>query len=136
EYRRGKKQIEAFLKCGAEYLPATQVSRLEAGGVVEFIKDDAIHFVKGKYLLLATGAQERPVPFPGWTLPGVMTVGAAQILLKTAGQLPQGPVIIAGNGPLPLLYLHQMRMAGLTARAYLDTTSRGFTKRACLGIDG
>ena len=49
-------------------------------------------------MLLATGAQERPVPFPGWTLPGVLTVGAAQILLKSCGQIPDKPVWIAGSG--------------------------------------
>ena len=44
------------------------------------------------------------MPFPGWTLPGVLTVGAAQILLKSAGPVPDKPVWIAGCGPLPLLY--------------------------------
>lgn len=53
-----------------------------------------------KKLLIATGAQERPVPFPGWTLPGVMTCGAAQILLKTSGLAPESPVVIAGSGPM------------------------------------
>ena len=47
-------------------------------------------------VVLATGAQERPVPFPGWTLPGVLTVGAAQILLKSSGQMPDKPVWVAG----------------------------------------
>ena len=62
--------------------------------------------------MLATGAQERPVPFPGWTLPGVLTVGAAQILLKSSGQIPDKPVWVAGSGPLPLLYLTQLLRAG------------------------
>ncbi|RUV97485.1 FAD-binding protein [Mesorhizobium sp. M5C.F.Ca.IN.020.14.1.1] len=136
EYRRGVQQVQAFLSSGAEYVPGAQVSRLEHGWIVEYVKDNAIHFVKGKHLLLATGAQERPVPFSGWTLPGVMTVGAAQILLKTAGQLPQGPVVVVGNGPLPLLYLHQMRMAGLTAAAYLDSTPRGLLGRAIRQAQG
>ena len=45
---------------------------------------------RGARVILATGAQERPFPIPGWTLPGVMTAGAAQILLKTAGVVPAG----------------------------------------------
>ena len=73
-------------------------------------------------MLLATGAQERPAPFPGWTLPGVMTVGAAQILLKTSGQIPTDPVWIAGNGPLALLYAAQLLRAGGQVAGYLDTT--------------
>ncbi|RUV87568.1 NAD(P)/FAD-dependent oxidoreductase [Mesorhizobium sp.] len=136
EYRRGIQQIQSFLSCGADYVPEAQVSRLNEGWVVEYVKDGAIHALKGTCLLLATGAQERPTPFSGWTLPGVMTVGAAQILLKTAGQLPQGPVVVAGSGPLPLLYLKQMRLAGASAAAYLDTTPRGLLGRAFRNAQG
>ena len=53
-------------------------------------------------LIIATGAYERPVIVPGWTLPGVMTTGAAQILLRSNGLLPGQRVVIAGNGPLNL----------------------------------
>jgi hypothetical protein len=78
--------------------------------------------VEAGCLLLATGAQERPMPFPGWTLPGVMTVGAAQILLKSSGQIPDQPVWIAGNGPLVLLYAVQLLKAGGRIAGLLDTT--------------
>lgn len=136
EYRRGIGQVEAFLACGADYIPEAQVSRLCQGWTVEYVKDGDIHSIKGRYLLLATGAHERPVPFSGWTLPGVMTVGAAQILLKTAGQLPRGPVAVVGSGPLPLLYMQQMRLAGAKPLAYLDTTPRGFCSRSLRGVRG
>ncbi|MCE2761355.1 MAG: NAD(P)/FAD-dependent oxidoreductase, partial [Acetobacteraceae bacterium] len=49
--------------------------------------NETLEFVADR-ILLATGAQERPVPIPGWTLPGVMSAGAAQIALKTAGMVP------------------------------------------------
>lgn len=136
EYRRGIGQTEAFLTSKAIYIPDAQVSRIDQGWSVEYVKNGEIRTIRGRFLLLATGAQERPVPFSGWTLPGVMTVGAAQILLKTAGQLPQGPVIVAGSGPLPLLYLQQMRMAGATAVAYLDTTPPGVVGRAMRELAG
>jgi hypothetical protein len=58
--------------------------------------------VETGHVILAMGAQERPAPFPGWTLPGVMTVGSAQILLKTSRQIPSEPVWVVGSGPLPL----------------------------------
>lgn len=73
-------------------------------------------------LLLATGAQERPVPFPGWTTPGVMTCGAAQIMLKTSGLAPSEPLVIAGSGPLLLLIACQLQRAGVSIAAVLDTT--------------
>ena len=56
-------------------------------------------------VILATGARETVTPFPGWTLPGVMTVGAAQLLVKRHGVCPAGPgqrVLLAGSGPLLL----------------------------------
>src|SRR5262249_59308555 len=80
--------------------------------------------IGAKAIILATGAQERPAPFPGWTLPGVMTVGAAQILLKTADSVPEKPVWIAGCGPLTLLYATQLLAAGGRIAGLLDTSPR------------
>ncbi|MGU3285047.1 MULTISPECIES: NAD(P)/FAD-dependent oxidoreductase [unclassified Methylobacterium] len=76
-------------------------------------------------VLLATGAQERPVPIPGWTLPGVMSAGAAQILLKTAGAVPQGAVVIAGQGPLCWLLAVQLLRAGVGPLTLLETGAGG-----------
>ena len=53
-------------------------------------------------LIVAAGAHERGLPFPGWTLPGVMTTGAAQTLLRSYAVLPGRRVLVAGNGPLNL----------------------------------
>ena len=53
-------------------------------------------------VILASGAREQMVPFPGWTLPGVMTVGAAQLLAKRHGIIPGRRVLLAGSGPLLL----------------------------------
>ena len=82
-------------------------------------------------MLLAIGAQERPVPFPGWTLPGVLTVGASQILLKAAAQVPERPVWIAGCGPLPLLYAAQLLRAGGDIAGFLDTAPPGNRRPPC-----
>lgn len=76
-------------------------------------------------VLLATGAQERPVPIPGWTLPGVMSAGAAQILLKTAGAVPQGAVVIAGQGPLCWLLAVQLLRGGVESLTLLETGAGG-----------
>lgn len=78
-------------------------------------------------VVLATGAMERPMPFPGWTLPGVLGVGALQTALKAGGLLPgsdSGGLVLAGQGPLLLLYLAQVAAAGGTVSAVLDTTPR------------
>jgi bacterioferritin-associated ferredoxin len=64
------------------------------------------------------------LPIPGWTLPGVMTVGAAQIALKTAGLVPSGNTWMAGQGPLLLLYAVQALRAGGRFAGVLDLSDR------------
>jgi NADPH-dependent 2,4-dienoyl-CoA reductase/sulfur reductase-like enzyme len=81
--------------------------------------------IASRRVLIATGAMERPVPLPGWTLPGVMTVGAAQILYKTSGWVPHAGTWIAGSGPLLWLYAAQALEAGGKFEGIIDTTPRG-----------
>ena len=78
-------------------------------------------------LLLATGARERCLPFKGWTLPGVMSLGAAQILMKSSGVLPARHTLIAGTSPLQtVLALEILKNKGKVT-AVLDETH--FTKK-------
>lgn len=91
--------MHAFAACGAAYEPQTQVWQIEPGWSVFLKRDGQTERVRAGYVVLATGAQERPAPFPGWTLPGVLTVGAAQIMLKTSRQVPSDPVWIVEAVP-------------------------------------
>ena len=124
-YLSGRSVAEAFRACGAAYEAGTQLWQLEPGFTAFMSRAGQAWAIKADAVLLATGAQERPVPFPGWTLPGVMTVGAAQILLKSSGQVPDAPVFIAGCGPLPLLYAKQLLAVGGRIAGFLDTTPPG-----------
>lgn len=124
-YQEGLSVVRHFRASGAHYQPGTQVWQVESGPRIFLKRDGATFSVQAGCLLLATGAQERPAPFLGWTLPGVMPVGAAQILLKSSGQIPDKPVWIAGNGPLPLLYATQLLKAGGQIAGFIDTTPRG-----------
>ncbi len=76
-------------------------------------------------LVLATGAMDRTLPFPGWTLPGVFTLGAAQIALKAQGMAIGRRVALVGAGPLLPLVAHQYAKAGATLAAVLDVTPLG-----------
>lgn len=67
--------------------------------------------VRPAVLVIATGAYERPAIVPGWTLPGTMTTGAAQTLLRSYGVAPGRHVVIAGNGPLNLQVAREMLSA-------------------------
>ncbi|MBY6265384.1 FAD-dependent oxidoreductase [Azospirillum sp. 412522] len=77
-----------------------------------------------RHVILATGALERPFPIPGWTLPGVLGAGAAQVLLKTSGLVPSGATVMAGSGPLLWLLAWQYLQAGARIDAILDTTPK------------
>jgi len=74
-------------------------------------------------LIVAGGAYERVVPRPGWTLPGVMTTGAAQTLLRTSGTLPGKRVLIAGNGPLNLQVAVELARAGSKIVAIVEAAA-------------
>ncbi|MGJ4948775.1 FAD-dependent oxidoreductase [Bradyrhizobium sp. HKCCYLS20291] len=124
-YQDGKATTDAFRVSGARYEPRTQLWQVEPGFRAFVTHDGKARTIETRAIVLATGAQERPAPFPGWTLPGVLTVGAAQVLLKTAGQIPAKPVWVAGCGPLPLLYIVQLLNAGGQIAGYLDTTPAG-----------
>jgi glycine/D-amino acid oxidase-like deaminating enzyme len=65
-----------------------------------------------KMVVIATGAFERPAALPGWTLPGVMTVGACQTLLRSHATLPGRRILVAGNGPLDLQVANEIIAAG------------------------
>ena len=73
-----------------------------------------------KHLLVATGAYDRPVPFPGWTLPGVFTAGGAQKLVKSERVLPGENILLAGSGPLQLVVADQILKAGGKIEAVLE----------------
>lgn len=82
------------------------------------------------HLILCTGALDRVMPFPGWTLPGVYTLGAAQVALKAQGCVLDGRVVIAGSGPLLYLLAYQYAKAGADVVAVLDTARFGGKLRA------
>ncbi|MEZ5842686.1 MAG: NAD(P)/FAD-dependent oxidoreductase [Hyphomicrobiaceae bacterium] len=75
-------------------------------------------------LVAASGAYERVVPFPGWTLPGVMGLAAATILLKSEAMLPGRNVVVAGAGPLLAAVASKVAQAGGAVAAVVDVAPR------------
>lgn len=72
--------------------------------------------LQARRVLIATGAYDLPVAFPGWTLPGVMTAGAVQTLVKAQQLAPVGDVILAGAHPLLLVVADLLVRSGVSVR--------------------
>jgi NADPH-dependent 2,4-dienoyl-CoA reductase/sulfur reductase-like enzyme len=133
DYWHGEALVQKFLWSGARYVPGTTVwavTRTDSGFELGLSKDSAAQLLQARHVILATGAQERPFPIRGWTLPGVMTAGAAQILLKSAGLGPDATTVLAGSGPLLYLIAAQFAAAGARIECLLDTTPPGRWREA------
>ncbi|MBV9835966.1 MAG: FAD-dependent oxidoreductase [Alphaproteobacteria bacterium] len=124
DYWRGLDLARAFANSGARYLPNSTVFSVDSRLEIGVSSGGKARLLQARHVIVATGAQERPMPIPGWTLPGVLTAGAAQILLKSAGLAPSGRTVLAGSGPLLWLLAAQLQRAGGTLSAILDTTPR------------
>ena len=122
DYLAGAPLVVALRASRVDYRPNTTLWNLEPEGMLYLAGPDRTEQVSARRILLATGAVERPVPIPGWTLPGVMTLGAAQILLKTADLVPAGRIVLAGQGPLLYLFAAQLIRAGAPPSVILETT--------------
>ena len=121
DYLAGRPIAAALRATRVEYRPSTTLWHIDPDGTLLLETAGRIKTVTARRVLLATGAFERPVPIPGWTLPGVMTVGAAQILLKAADLVPEGRVVLAGQGPLLYLVASQLVRAGTPPIALFET---------------
>jgi hydrogen cyanide synthase HcnB len=85
-------------------------------------------------LLLAAGCHERSVPFPGWTLPGVILLGGLQLQIKSGVVQPQGPVVITGTGPLLPLVACQLHASGVSVAGVYEACAFGKIARESLAL--
>jgi NADPH-dependent 2,4-dienoyl-CoA reductase/sulfur reductase-like enzyme len=114
DYARGRKLLSEFdtVRGQVDLLDNAMVWALSEGNELAFYRGDDSYSVRYKKMIIAAGAYDRPVPFPGWTLPGVFTAGGAQSLVKTQRVLPGENFLLAGTGPLQLALANQITDAG------------------------
>lgn len=136
DYWAGLDPVRAALASGLPIATATSVWSVDRGGQVGISSNGVARMLTAKRVVIATGALERPFPVKGWTLPGVLTVGAAQGLLKSSGRVFSGRVVIAGCGPLLWLYAAQVLRAGGAIAHILDTTEAAQFRPASRGLAG
>ncbi|WP_440813975.1 FAD-dependent oxidoreductase [Pseudomonas syringae] len=103
-----------------DYRPQTLVWNVE-NGQLDTLQHGKTATLDYAQLIVATGATDRILPVPGWTLPGVYSLGAAQIALKYQGCAIGERVVFAGSGPLLYLVAYQYAKAGATVVAVLDS---------------
>ncbi|GHH58546.1 FAD-dependent oxidoreductase [[Pseudomonas] boreopolis] len=116
-----RRALEALSGPGIEWLPGTQVVLAQPGWLLAEGAHGALR-LNYRALVLATGARELLLPFPGWTLPGVTGAGGAQALAKQGWPLRRKRVLVAGSGPLLLasaatLQAHGARVLGIHEQA-------------------
>lgn len=127
DYWHGETLVDRMRGSTVDYRPRTTAWSVMPDGAGQFAHWEIglssagqSRLARARHVIVATGAQERPFPIPGWTLPGVMTAGAAQILLKTAGLVAGGKTVIAGTGPLLYLLVAQLAAAGARIERVLE----------------
>ena len=89
---------------------------------VHLARDGRSEAVRWDALILATGATDRLMPVPGWTRPGVFSLGGAQIALKAQACAIGERCVFLGTGPLLYLVAYQYARAGARVQAVLDTS--------------
>ncbi len=124
DYARGAALVAAFRDGGIDYRPNTFVWEVTPERTVRVSGGVGARTLSANRIVIATGALERPFPIPGWTLPGVLAAGGAQVLLKSAGMVPSEPAVLAGTGPLLFLLASQYLRLGVRVAAVLETTPR------------
>lgn len=105
-------------------------------GRLWFEHDGVSKLLRCQRIVLAPGAYDRCIPFPGWTLPGVLTAGALQVMVRGFGVVPGQRALVAGSGPLLLPTVTALLAAGVKVVAALEATSRWRALRALPAVLG
>lgn len=119
--RRAQNLLEEMKFLHIDFRAETLAWALEGTGVA-LAGPSGSEWLEARTVVIAAGGREEVIPFPGWTLPGVMTLGGAQILAKTHGVVPGKRVLLAGSGPLLLATADELSRHGAQVLAVLEVT--------------
>ncbi len=127
QFRDGAALIARVRAAGVELWSGTSVwaafRNADGAGELGLMREGSASRLGFGILVVATGAYELPQSVPGWTLPGVMTTGACQTLLRSHGVAPGRNVLFAGNGPLHVQTAMELLRAGGRVAALADTAA-------------
>lgn len=112
EFSDGHALIERARASGADIRSSTIVWGAW-DKTLAYVTDERISgTIEAKAIIVATGARDRAFAFPGWTMPGVITAGAAKTMVAIQRVLPGKRILMAGSGPLALAFSAQLREYG------------------------
>jgi len=125
DHPRARRLLQRLAGSPVVLLAETLVWGVEDGTTLLLYREGGeAEALRARAIVVATGAYDRPVAFPGWTLPGVMTAGGAQAMLKGQRVLPGRRVLVAGAGPLLLPLAAALVEAGAEVVAVAEATTR------------
>ncbi len=118
--------VEDARASGAEIIRGVEIWGAFDGPLVLAERDGAALIVRPRTVIVATGAYERPIIVPGWTLPGVMTTGAAQTLWRSYRTLPGRRIVVCGSGPLNMQVALELADGGAEIALVAETAPSPF----------
>ncbi|MDW5597938.1 FAD-dependent oxidoreductase [Conexibacter stalactiti] len=130
QYRSGRSLIARARAAGVDLRSGLQVWGAPSPQELLATSAEGDWTLRPRALILATGAYERGVPLPGWTLPGVMTTGAAQTLLRAYQVAPGTRVLVSGNGPLNMQVAAELVRGGAKVVALAELARLTDPRRA------
>lgn len=116
----GRELAENCLKAGVELRLSSSVLGLFPSGEAMIDSPSRLYLANPGAVIVATGASEKSIAFPGWTLPGVMGAGAAQTLINIHRVLPGKRVLMVGSGNVGLIVAYQLLQAGAEVAGIVD----------------
>jgi len=120
----GSSLLDEARKLGVEVSLNSVVLGIYENNIMNVMIRDRIEQVKAERLLVATGASENMIPFPGWTLPGVIGAGAAQTMANLHGIRPGKRLLMVGSGNVGVVVAYQMLQAGCEVAAVIDAAPK------------
>lgn len=132
----GSARIREAQAQGVQFVQDALVWGAFADGSLAILAGGKAEVLTPAKLIVATGAHERPVLFPDWTLPGVITAGAAQVLVGWQGLLPGRRILMAGTGPLQVAVAAQLVLAGAHLVGLLEANRFGALCRLAVNAWG
>jgi thioredoxin reductase/Fe-S-cluster-containing hydrogenase component 2 len=123
-FRIGETLLEEALSCGTRILSGSRVVGVLRDGRVAVSSGSSTTAITALRIVIAAGGKENSLPFPGWTLPGVMTAGAAQTMCNVHRVLPARRALMVGSGNVGLIVGYQLIQAGASLAGIVEIASK------------